>query len=166
MRLFPGGFCRFLSFLANILANMLTHLVSAPVINFAIIFTARGILPMRFEIEWVALVGRFKLEVRSVELVDARNSSVALNLIRSSIIAKLASLNSKFEMQSVSFINVAEGTLFSAKDQASFLQSINAEGCVVTTEEAPYRFQVVRQGRNVRIISDTTRVKSITPDQN
>ena len=89
---------------------------------------------MQFQIEWSAVVGRYRLEVKGVEVVPAQNPSLALNLIRTSILTKLSSLNSPFELVKYDFVKIPDGTEFSVAALANFLRSINDEGGMQTRE--------------------------------
>lgn len=82
---------------------------------------------MRFTIEWEATVGRYLVKASSVEQAEAPTASQALNLVRSSIIAKLASLSCKFRIDNIRFPNQQ----LSPQDHfnsVNFINSLNVEG--------------------------------------
>jgi len=99
---------------------------------------------MRFKIQWSAIVGSYLLRFSEIEELDATNSSDALNKIRTSIITKLASLNNKFFVTNVSFINIGMPITVSPTEQFDFLNSINSEGGLAQTvpKGAPTRVNV------------------------
>lgn len=83
---------------------------------------------MRFEVQWHAIVGPYRLNVSDVEIVEAPTFSAALSLLRAPIIRKLCSLNCVFFLTSLTFKNLPQDTNIALRDQNDFLNSVNAEG--------------------------------------
>ena len=115
---------------------------------------------MLFKIEWTAVVGRFKLDVSASEQVEAPNTLTALNLLRTTLITKLNSLNAPFFIKSLNF-QVANGDLkLSLEEQHEFLKSINAEGGLIESipkERPPYTIQINGPG-NMTVFPTNTPV--------
>lgn len=83
---------------------------------------------MIFKIEWQATVGQHLLKVTSTELVEAKDSTEALNSIRTAIITKLSSLNNYFHVDCIRFINIGYPIEVTIEEQFKFINSLNQEG--------------------------------------
>ena len=117
---------------------------------------------MRFQIEWTAIVGRFRLEVKGREIVEAPDSSQAVNRIRTSILTKLGSLNSSFELTGLDFLGVENGVPFSGTSMLRFLRSINDEGGMQSRDTAPNAVRLKdMQNGTVKVLQETVNVNSM-----